>query len=490
MGIVLRQSLSNSFSSYAGLAIGALNTLVLYPLAFMPEHTAYYGLVQLLLNYTLIISMFTGLGMPQVLIRFYKRLEESVRGHLTFFALLVPLFILLPLATAILLFREPLAHWLTQNPEDELLLFRYFPLLTITVLFNVYFEVLASISQVHLRSVLPMFLKEVGRRSVVTVLIGLLLMDWIDLHSFIWLFALLYPIQLIVLAFVLLRRKRIQFSWGWRPLPLRSLLDFGLFSFLTVGGDLLLNRIDQLMIAKYVDLEHLAYYTIAFFIGNVINIPQRASAGIVKPLVVGHLENQRWEELREIYRTSSAGLMVASGLLMVLIIPNLPQLLELLPVSIVGGTTVVVLIASGKFLSSSLGLNSMILSMSSYYRFTLMINVGMIVATVLTNLWLIPRYGIAGAAGATLLVIVLNNIWKTTFVGLKLKLWPFSRSFFWILPWVALCTSVSLLFTQWAIDPWWGIPLRSLLCGSVFLTPVLLFRAVPVLNEWLNGWRK
>ena len=238
------------------------------------------------------------------------------------------------------------------------------------------------------------------------------------------------------------------------------------------------------------DLEHLAYYTIAFFIGNVINIPQRASAGIVKPLVVGHLENQRWEELREIYRTSSTGLMVASGLLMVLIIPNLPQLLELLPVSIVGGTTVVVLIASGKFLSSSLGLNSMILSMSSYYRFTLMINVGMIVATVLTNLWLIPRYGIAGAAGATLLVIVLNNIWKTAFVGLKLKLWPFSRSFFWILPWVALCTGVSLLFTQWAIDPWWGIPLRSLLCGSVFLTPVLAFRAVPVLNEWLRGWRK
>ena len=175
---------------------------------------------------------------------------------------------------------------------------------------------------------------------------------------------------------------------------------------------------------------------------------------------------------------------------MVLIIPNLPQLLELLPVSIVGGTTVVVLIASGKFLSSSLGLNSMILNMSSYYRFTLMINVGMIVATVLTNLWLIPRYGIAGAAGATLLVIVLNNIWKTAFVGLKLKLWPFSRSFVWILPWVALCTSVSLLFTQWAIDPWWGIPLRSLLCGSVFLVPILAFRAVPVLNEWLNEWRK
>jgi len=148
------------------------------------------------------------------------------------------------------------------------------------------------------------------------------------------------------------------------------------------------------------------------------------------------------------------------------------------------------LIASGKFLSSSLGLNSMILSMSSYYRFTLMINVGMIVATVLTNLWLIPSYGIAGAAGATLLVIVLNNIWKTAFVGLKLKLWPFSRSFFWILPWVALCTGVSLLFTQWAIDPWWGIPLRSILCGTVFMSPLLVFRAVPVLNDWLKGWRK
>jgi len=55
---------------------------------------------------------------------------------------------------------------------------------------------------------------------------------------------------------------------------------------------------------------------------------------------------------------------------------------------------------------------------------------------------------------------------------------------------VALCTGVSLLFTQWAIDPWWGIPLRSILCGTVFMSPLLVFRAVPVLNDWLNGWRK
>lgn len=487
MGVVIRQSLINSLSSYAGLALGTLNTLVLYPLAFMPDNTDYYGLIQILLNYTLIVSMFTAVGMPQVIIKFYKRLEEGVRGNLTFFGVVIPIFVIIPISLLIWYFKEPLAAWLTQNPNDEALVGTYLPLLSITVLFNVYFEIFSSVSQAHLKSILPMFLKEIGRRSMITILILLVLLDLIDFNTFVWLFTLLYPTQLLVLTIVLYRKKQLQFTTNFKGLPLKELLDFGLFSFLAFGGDLLLNRIDQFMITKYIDLENLAYYTIAFFIGNVINTPNRASTGITKPLVVNHLEKDDFTGLDKLYKLSSLGLMIASGVLFIAIVPNLIQLYQLLPLQFKGGVLVTIIIATSKLISTSNGINGMILSMSAYYRLTFWTNIALIVCTVVTNLLLIPEYGIQGAAFATMIVIVANNIWKTLFLYFKYKIWPFGRSFLIVFPWMVLVAFSFFKWTQIDISPWIGIPLRAGLGALVFLVPIYLTNLFPQMNGFIKG---
>ncbi len=49
MGIVRNQSIKNSISFYIGMAIGAINTVIIYPNAFhdYPEH---FGLIQILLS--------------------------------------------------------------------------------------------------------------------------------------------------------------------------------------------------------------------------------------------------------------------------------------------------------------------------------------------------------------------------------------------------------------------------------------------------------
>lgn len=486
MGILIRQSLLNSLSSYAGLALGAVNTLVLYPLAFMPEHTDYYGLVQMILNYTLLVSTFTALGVPQVMVKFYKRLEEGLHANLGFFGLVVPVALLIPVAIVFLLFRAPLANWLTENPSDAGLVERYLPLLILTTAFNVYFEVFASISQAHLRSVLPLFLKEVGRRVVASLLLVIYLLGWIDFDLFIWLFCIMFPLQFVVMLVVLQRKRQLKVRWGFGALPMRTLLDFGFFSFLAFGGDLLVNRIDQLMIAKYIDLESVAFYTIAFFIGNVINTPNRASGGIVKPIIANLLEKNKIEELNDLYKRSSIGLTVVSGFLLVVIIPNLPQIYQLLPIKFEGGVWVTVLIAASKFVSTSIGINGQILSMSPYYRMTLWMNIGLIITTILTNLWLIPAYGIAGAAMATMLVILFNNGWKTIFLYRKYQLLPFSKPYFLILFWIMACTTALYYFSQVDSSPWLGIPIRGLLASMVFLLPVYWLNVFPEMNAFVN----
>lgn len=487
MGVIIRQSLLNSLSSYAGLALGAVNTLVLYPLAFTPEHADYYGLVQMILNYTLLVSTFTSLGVPQVMVRFHKRLEEGLHSNLGFFGLVVPFLLLIPVAVGIFVFRDSLSVWLTENPSDAGLVGKYLPLLIITVAFNVYFEIFASVSQAHLRSVLPMFLKEVGRRVVASILLLAFLFEIIDFPQFIWMFCLMFPLQFVAILLVLARKKQLKLTWGFGKLPLKALLDFGFFSFLAFGGDLLVNRIDQLMIAKYVNLESVAYYTIAFFIGNVINIPNRASGGIAKPIVVSSLENGKMDELNELYKKSSVGLTLAAGLLFVFIVPNLPQIFTLLPLTFEGGILVTFLIALSKLISTSIGLNGLILSMSPYYRVTLWINIGLLVTTVLTNLWLIPLYGIAGAAIATMIVIVFNNMWKTIFLWSKYKLLPFSRSYLSVLVWIFMVSGLFFYFTQTEVSPWLGIPVRAIVGGLTFLAPIYYFKLFPDLNTFLSN---
>ena len=294
MGVIIRQSLLNSLSSYSGLALGAVNTLILYPLAFMPENTAVFGLIQMILNYTLIISTFTAFGMPQVMVRFHQRVKEALYGELGFFGIIVPIAFLLPFGILLLVYREPLAFWLTENAEDGELLYTYLPLLVFTAAFNVYFEIFSSISQVHLRSVLPQFLKEVGRRLVATLLLLAFLLDWINTEQFIWLFCLMFPAQFVIMLFVLWRKGQLKLQRSLKGLPLRSMVDFGFFGFLTFGGELLLSRIDQLMIAKYINLENVVFYTIAFFIGNVINTPLRASLGISRPNVSAKIEREEY----------------------------------------------------------------------------------------------------------------------------------------------------------------------------------------------------
>ena len=88
MGIVKNQSIKNSISFYIGMAIGAINTVIIYPNAFndYPEH---FGLIQILVAYAIVVSTFTTLGIPKTFVRFFPAIKE--KGQLYFLSLVVPL---------------------------------------------------------------------------------------------------------------------------------------------------------------------------------------------------------------------------------------------------------------------------------------------------------------------------------------------------------------------------------------------------------------
>lgn len=70
--------------------------------------------------------------------------------------------------------------------------------------------------------------------------------------------------------------------------------------------------------------------------------------------------------------------------------------------------------------------NSEILVFSQYYRFNLVLTIAMSILIIAVNYWLIPIYGIEGAAIGSASVMLAFNLVKYGYLKIKLNLEPFS----------------------------------------------------------------
>ena len=81
---------------------------------------------------------------------------------------------------------------------------------------------------------------------------------------------------------------------------------YGLFVIIGGTSVMIVTRIDMMMIGSMLDLEQVAYYTVAFFIGNAIIVPARAIASISIPLIAKAWEEQDFDEIQTLYSNLSS----------------------------------------------------------------------------------------------------------------------------------------------------------------------------------------
>ena len=128
-----------------------------------------------------------------------------------------------------------------------------------------------------------------------------------------------------------------------------------------------------------------------------------------------------------------------------------------------------------KLINVSAGVNGTIILTSDKYRFDLYINLFLIVVTVSTNAYFIPKYGIEGAAMATALALFIHNMVKTLILYLFYKIQPFQVATFKL---VAIGVTTFFLVSIIPDDvieiTWLRILLRSLLITSLFTFAVIV----------------
>lgn len=465
MGIVIKQSIKNTITTFIGFVLGAVNVLFMYPYFLGKD---YVGLTGYVLSTATILYPLLSFGIQNTLIKFFNehnKTEEDLNKYITYM-LVVPLVFVVPALVFFYLFYGPIA---THESKENAIVYDFVWIIPIIGLFMGYFEIFYAWLRAHMKSVFGSFVKEVVVRMLITILLLAVYYDYISQSEFIYSLLAVYGISLLLIIYYANKVKKIRLHFKV-PKNSKSILTYTVFIILSASVANMLLDIDKYMINKYLKIETIAFYNVAIFIALVISVPMRAMHQITYPITAKLMSEQKWDELNVLYKKSSISLQVIGGLLYVGILVNLNQLYNLLPdEGYRQGIFVVFTIGFSKYLDLILGINNAIIFNSKYYRAVLTLGVLLVVLIVLLNMYFIPTYGINGAAIATLIAISFYSAAKLFFVVFKMKLFPFTSKNIYSL----LCTVLTFfVFYYWefSFHPIVSIGLKSLLVTVFYLT--------------------
>lgn len=483
MGIVLKQSLNNTIITYLGFGIGAINVLFLYT-NFMADE--YYGLINFILSASTVLMPLLAFGVPNTLVKFYSSFTEGKTqdGFLTLM-LLLPLALMLPIAIISFVANETIGNFLSQeNPMVK----GYVWYIFLTGMAMAYFEVFYSWAKIRMKSVFGNFMKEIFCRVGATLLLVLLYFDFITVDFFIKALVGLYLVRTLIMKLYAYRLRMPKLSFAF-PKNTVDIVKYSALIILGASTSVVLLEIDKVMINQFIKIENVAYYSVAGFMASAIAVPTRAMQQITYPLTAKLLNEKDTITLKNLYRKSSLTLFIISGLLFVLLLLNLNDIYSLLPKSYRNGFIIVLWIGLAKVYDALLGNNNAILYNSDYYRAVLVMGVFLAILTVLFNLWLIPKYGLNGAAIASFAAFSIFNTAKLVFVKIKFGMVPITAETYKVMA-LLVITAALFYYLQFPFHPIINIAFKSLLMAVFYIGVLYRFKisedVFGVLNKFLR----
>lgn len=467
-----------------GIGLGFLLTIFLYPHILDPDQ---YGLTRVLISASFIAAQFAHLGIHHVVVRYFPFFSKKEGGESLIFllAVVIPLAGFLLFLILFFVAREQILHFYVDRSE----LFLYYHLWIVPLtLFVLYFEVLNSYLRSLKDAVTGSFYNEVVLRLAAIAALCLFFLEWISFSLFVALFVLSYLIQpsAVLIRILTLKGKMNRPDFSLMRKRLRGgMARYGLFSLLGGLTTVLVWNIDILMLGSMTGLEWTAVYAIAFYMGSVITVPQRAIEKIAAPVFSELIRERKWLQVNELYRKTALNQLLSGFLIFGMIWMISDLLYSMMPEIYAGGKWVLLIIGFGKLIEMGTGANGIILLNSRYYRVSFYTNLVLVFVTIGANLLLIPMYGIEGAAVASALALLIHNMVKYLFIRLKMDLSPFSPKFWFtaLAGFIAFgAASLPTLSDILILN----LTARSVLFLVLFLSPVLMFSLSEDLNQQLQ----
>lgn len=445
MGVIIRQSIKGSIATYIGIAIGALNTLILFPYLLTPEEI---GILETFRGYAMLFGPFILLGTPQMIFRFFPEFNNSKKELNGFMGMIISI--------AMLGFGAFVSIWIFSGPSfasltSDMMLIKYSMILYCLIFYLSFFTILYTYSSILQRITVPNILQNVILRGAILIVIFFYSLNLFDFDKLLFWFVQVHSIPLILIV-VYIYYHRGSFlnisSQMYNKKNLQALSTFGLFMLMGTASSVIINKIDIIMVGSMTkNIGKAGIYSLSFYIGSIIEIPKRSLSMMVVPIISSAFKENDMAKIENIYKKTAINQFIAAIILFGSIWLNIDLIFHIMPNGQIyeTGKYVVLFIALGKTIDMLMGCNIEIISVSKYYKFSLFASIFLAVLTVTTNYIFIQIFDFTGAAIASIITLIIYNLANYLFIYYKFKISPFNKNIFLIFIIGSLCFLICLL---------------------------------------------
>lgn len=477
MGIIQNQSSKSTLYIYLGVAIGFANT-ILFPRYLGSEIK---GLLDAFTSAALLLAAIFSLGVPLATLRLFPNFRNEEKKHHGYFGfLLLVSFVgfLLGLTALYFVFKE-------KAPENVHNWF-YFLLVAVAFLFRLLFNNLDVYNRMLYNSTLGVLSSNFLLKTISLTSILLFALNFIDFQGVLLMhvFALSFPGILSLIYILFFSDKSFEFSQFKEKFQeagiKKEFFYTSVYGFMGSVGGVVMLEIDRLMLWDFMSLNEVGIYATAAFFGIMVNIPSRALKGIASVIIADSWKKNDVGNIKMVYQKSTLNLQVISSYLFIGITICAPYVYSFMKPEYAQGISIIIYIAIAQFIDAITSVNTDILSTSKYYKYQTLFMFLMIVLVVWLNYWLIPIYGMKGAAISTMISLSVINIVRTLFIQVKLKLQPFTLKNIFL-----FVIAIAVYFISFYLDKWlvgsdiWHLIITVFFISIVYWTLIFSFKISP-----------
>jgi len=425
LGLIKKQSISGSIYSYIGVGLGFIISGLLFPRLLKTDEI---GLLRLLVSYSTLLAQFSALGFNSVIVKLFPDFRNNAQKHHGFLgiALLIGIagFII---TTAVFLGLH--SYIIEQASQKSKLLVSYFYYIIPIFFFTLLFGIFDTYYRALYNAVIGIIYKEVVQRLFIILFIILYFFKIINFHTLVIFYTIAIISPAILLLFSLIKEKvffiKPDFSFIDKNLA-RQMVSVAFFGIIVSYSGVLTMNIDLIMIDHYLGLSNAGIYAITFFFGSLILVPLRTMSKISSVIIADawHINNRK--TIMDIYKKSTLSLSVIGVLLFTGIWGNIDNIFKIIGSEYESGKYVILFIALANLTDVFLGVSPQIIVNSPNYRWLSYLLFFFTLMVIISNYIFIPKYGIVGAAFASLISKALFNLTKFLFLFFKYRFQPFT----------------------------------------------------------------
>ena len=482
MGIIKKQTIKGTIINYIGVGIGFVTAAILSPMI----DSKTIGLVSVIVAYSIIISNIGGLGIAGITTKLFPYFRTKDNNHNGFLFVAISIASIGFILAAIIVFILKQVAYSDRTSDD--LFMQHFYYIIPVVFFQIFFSLFDNYYKVIFDAIKGIYLREFVQKLGTFAAIAMMVAGFVNFETFVIVYLIGFSLPGIIFIIYAILDKKTSFKPNLKFIDKElksSIISVGIFSIVSGASGIIAVNIDKIMLESMTGLSSAGVYSIAFYFGLIISIPARSLVKISSALIAESWKNNDIKNISLIYKKSTINLFVVGVIFLIGLTINIDNILVLLSNEYANGKIVIILIAIA-FLSDMLGGTApQILASSSKYKVQTYLMIAFVFLVILTNYLLIPKYGINGAAAATLLSKLIVNIIRFFIVYTNYKLQPYNFKFILVFVIGALVMGINYIIpkqSNFIID----IILRSGTVSIIYIMLIYFLNISEDINNQLN----